>query len=81
MDRDRAGEDGEYHHSRNLMKKMAVGSNTFRLSSRRRGDEMRRRRSFASSPSGSLAVGFIWAVSLAARCTLRISIQERHDAV
>lgn len=43
-ERERAGEEGEYHHSRNLMKKMAVGRRTFKEERRRRGEERRRAR-------------------------------------
>ena len=35
---ERAGDDGEYHHSRNLIKKIAVGSRTFNDSRSSRGD-------------------------------------------
>lgn len=36
--RERAGEEGEYHHSRNLMKKIVVGSRSLRESRSKRGD-------------------------------------------
>lgn len=39
--RERAGEEGEYHHSRNLMKKIVVGRRSLRESRRKRG-ELRR---------------------------------------
>lgn len=32
IDKERAGDPGEYHHSRNLMKKMAVGKRSFKES-------------------------------------------------
>jgi len=38
VDSDRAGDDGEYHHSRNLIKNIAVGKKTFKLSRMRYGD-------------------------------------------
>lgn len=38
VDSDRAGDDGEYHHSRNLIKNIAVGRSTFSESSSSRGD-------------------------------------------
>lgn len=40
-----AGDAGEYHHSRNLMKKMDMGRRTRRESSRSRGDARRIRTS------------------------------------
>lgn len=36
--RERAGEEGEYHHSRNLMKKIVVGRRSLRESRRKRGE-------------------------------------------
>jgi hypothetical protein len=45
VERTRAGDDGEYHHSRNLIKNMAVGSSNLRESRRSRGEVKRRRRS------------------------------------
>lgn len=48
VDKARAGEEGEYHHSRNLTKNMAVGSRTLRLSRRSLGEDSRRRRVMAS---------------------------------
>lgn len=36
--RERVGEEGEYHHSRNLMKKTVVESRSLRQSRSRRGD-------------------------------------------
>lgn len=41
--RARAGEEGEYHHSRNLMKNIERGRRTRRESRTRRGDDLRRR--------------------------------------
>lgn len=41
MDNDRAGEPGEYHHSKNLMKKMAVGKRSLKESSSSWGDRSR----------------------------------------
>lgn len=38
VDRARAGDPGEYHHSKNLIKNIAVGSNRRRESNRRRGE-------------------------------------------
>jgi hypothetical protein len=55
----RAGEEGEYHHSRNLIKKMAVGRATFKESRRRRGVDKMARRRIANKPAGGrLARGF-----------------------
>lgn len=45
-----AGDEGEYHHSKNLMKKMAVGRRILRLSNSRRGDVISNLRSFANKP-------------------------------
>jgi hypothetical protein len=50
MDNDRAGEPGEYHHSRNLMKKMAVGRRSLKESSSNWGDRNRSRRRTAKNP-------------------------------
>src|ERR1700742_1876996 len=49
--RDRAGEFGEYHHSRNLMKKIAVGSSNRSESRSKRGDLNRKRRKVAIMPT------------------------------
>lgn len=38
LDSERAGEPGEYHHSRNLIKKMAVGNKNLRESKIIRGE-------------------------------------------
>lgn len=38
LDKARAGEEGEYHHSKNLMKKMAVGNRILREFRRSRGN-------------------------------------------
>lgn len=65
---ERAGESGEYHHSRNLMKKMAVGRRNRRESSRRRGEEERSWRSRVLILSPWLEEGAFWAARLAARC-------------
>lgn len=48
--KDRAGELGEYHHSRNLIKKIAVGRRSRRESSRRRGELDRSWRSWVIRP-------------------------------
>lgn len=42
-ERARAGEEGEYHHSRNLMKNIERGRRTRRESRTRRGDALSRR--------------------------------------
>lgn len=36
--RERAGEEGEYHHSRNFMKKTVVGMRSLRESRKKRGE-------------------------------------------
>lgn len=38
VDNERAGDPGEYHHSRNLMKNIAVGNSSRSESNRRRGE-------------------------------------------
>lgn len=48
--RERAGEPGEYHHSRNLRKKMAVGRRRRSESKKSCGDEMIVRRIRVSAP-------------------------------
>ena len=52
MDTVRAGDEGEYHHSRNLMKNIAVGRRTRKESSNRRGDRKNSRRRIALSGFG-----------------------------
>lgn len=47
--KDRAGEPGEYHHSKNFTKKMAVGNNKRKESRSRRGDAKSDLRSFAGT--------------------------------
>lgn len=61
-----AGDDGEYHHSKNLMKKMAVGSRIFKLSSKSRGDDMNNRRSRANKVTGEPGGGLRCDTCLAA---------------
>lgn len=46
---DRAGEDGEYHQSRNLMKNMDIGKRVLRESSTARGEDRSERRKAARS--------------------------------
>jgi hypothetical protein len=50
LDKERAGDPGEYHHSRNLTKKMAVGSNNLSESRMRCGECTSRRRNPAIVP-------------------------------
>jgi hypothetical protein len=50
VERARAGDDGEYHHSRNLMKNMAVGSSNLSESRTSRGEAKMRRRKIAIRP-------------------------------
>lgn len=65
--KDRAGELGEYHHSRNLMKKIAVGRRRRRESSKRRGEADKTWRSRATRPSFWVGESFFWPARLAAR--------------
>lgn len=60
IDNDRAGEPGEYHHSRNLMKKIAVGKRSLKESSNNCGDRSRSPRTTAKNPLflGGMAGGF-----------------------
>ena len=51
MESDRAGDEGEYHHSRNLKKKMAVGRITLSESNKNCGDEKTNLRKNASNPA------------------------------
>ena len=72
----RAGDDGEYHHSRNLMKNMAVGSRILSESRTSRGEVKRRRRSTDISPpafSNGFALSVAAAAAAAARFTVRLS--------
>lgn len=62
----RAGDDGEYHHSKNLMKKIAVGSSIFKLSSKSRGDNKNIPRRRASRVSGGLSAALRCEACLAA---------------
>ncbi len=64
---ERAGESGEYHHSKNLMKNMAVGRRNRSESSRRRGEEESSWRSRVPTPSFWACSGAFWAARLAAR--------------
>ncbi len=74
VDRTRAGDDGEYHHSRNLMKNMAVGSRILSESRTSRGEVKRRRRSTDISPP-AFTNGFALSAvaAAAARLTVRLS--------
>jgi len=65
--RERAGEPGEYHHSRNLMKNIAVGRRSRRESKRSRGDERMARRIMAKAPFLCLGEGIFEGVRLACR--------------
>ena len=51
MESDRAGEEGEYHHSKNLKKKIAVGRITLSESSKNWGDEKSNLRKNALTPA------------------------------
>lgn len=53
VDNDRAGEPGEYHHSRNFMKKTAVGRRSRRESRRSCGDDLSSWRSLPPLASGA----------------------------
>jgi len=51
VESDRAGEEGEYHHSRNFRRKMAVGKTTLSESNRNWGDEKATLRKNALNPA------------------------------
>jgi hypothetical protein len=70
----RAGDDGEYHHSRNLMKNMAVGSRTLSESRTSRGEVKRRRRSTDINPP-AFSNGFALSVAVAAAAAARFRVQ------
>jgi hypothetical protein len=77
VERTRAGDEGEYHHSRNLMKNMAVGRRNLSESRTSRGDVKRRRRSMRISPPFSDGFAFapvVVVATAAARFTVRVSI-------
>ena len=57
-ERARAGEEGEYHHSRNLMKNIERGSKMRRESRTRRGDDLRRRVRRSLRLAGGCNAGF-----------------------
>ena len=65
VERTRAGDDGEYHHSRNLMKNMVVGSKILSESRTSRGEVKRRRRRTDISPP-DIFNGFLLSVAAAA---------------
>jgi hypothetical protein len=69
VENERAGEPGEYHHSRNFMKKMAVGSRSLRDSNKACGEAKSRRRIQPSGVRGPL--GDVFAVAAAARYSRR----------
>jgi hypothetical protein len=58
VESERAGEPGEYHHSRNLMKKIAVGNRRRRESIKNCGEENRKRRIAATNPCRRAALSF-----------------------
>jgi hypothetical protein len=72
VERTRAGDDGEYHHSRNLMKKIAVGSSSLRESRRSRGDVKRRRRNTTIKPPLFSRDFTFSPMAAAARCTIKL---------
>ena len=51
VESDRAGDEGEYHHSRNLKKKIAVGRITLSESNKNWGDEKTRLRMNVVNPA------------------------------
>lgn len=59
VDSERAGEEGEYHHSKNLMKNIAVGSRTFSESSNIRGEDANARRRAARMPPEGFVGDFV----------------------
>jgi hypothetical protein len=67
-ERARAGEEGENHHSRNLMKKIAVGRRTLSASRRSRGEVNSRRRTRCNRFRRICDVPFLLAARLARRC-------------
>lgn len=67
VDSDRAGDPGEYHHSKNFTKKMAVGSKKRSESSNSRGDDNKSRRMRVESLFGVLGISFCFVARLAAR--------------
>ena len=81
VERTRAGDDGEYHHSRNLMKNMAVGRRSLSESRTSRGEVRRRRRSTRISPppfSNGFALSAVAAA--AARFTIRLSATRGQES-
>ena len=73
VERTREGDDGEYHHSRNLMKNMAVGSSNLSESRSSRGEaKRRRRRTDISLPPFSNGFALI-VTAAAARYKTRVS--------
>lgn len=79
VESDRAGDEGEYHHSRNLKKKIAVGRITLSESNKNWGDEKTKLRKNALNPAA-------WcftdedAVELIRRCRGK-SVEEPHRFV
>jgi hypothetical protein len=62
-----AGEAGEYHHSRNLMKNMVVGRRNLSELSKKRGEERMRRSEDAIKVFGLGDLGTFAAATAAAR--------------
>ena len=67
-ERARAGEDGEYHHSRNFTKKIAVGRMTLSESSNSRGEDSNSRRKLRSIPCARAGSALGSIACCAARC-------------
>lgn len=57
VDKERAGDPGEYHHSRNLTKKIAVGNNSRSESRSRCGEVTSRCRSRLIAPRALSSAG------------------------
>lgn len=75
----RAGDEGEYHHSKNLMKNIAVGSNTFSESSKRRGERNMSRRSVVSRETGAFGELLLLVACCRERCVEEVSPPTRDD--
>ena len=74
VERTRAGDEGEYHHSRNLIKKMAVGRRILSESRTSLGEARRRRRNTRINPPPfSNGLALVVAPAAAALFMIRLS--------
>jgi hypothetical protein len=71
--KERAGDPGEYHHSRNFTKKIAVGRRSLSESKSSCGDETSKRRISAVTPRRSFDLFLLGELRFAIRWMLKVS--------